>query len=96
MRPMDSESQVFALFCGDITGPAGLPDGYVDIFDDVSVFNRSQTSDYGYFTEDLTGDGFMDIFDNVIVFNNMQTGVMINIPPAPMSPHFPHGTDFGR
>jgi len=70
----------------------GQQDGYIDIFDNVMVFNSAQISAYGYRLEDLTGlapaggvgpDGFVDIFDMALVFNNMQVSVGMITPPYP-------------
>ncbi len=84
MKEIAGGSGICALFGGEITGATGDQDGYVDIFDNVDVFNNSQSGAYGYIVEDVTGDGFVDIFDMVIVFNNMQNGAGMNTPPNPV------------
>ncbi len=71
------------LYSGDITSSASGQDGYVDLFDNVAVFNLSQGGGFGYMPEDLNGDGFIDIFDIVIVFNNSQAGAGVISPPNP-------------
>jgi hypothetical protein len=82
------ESNIYGIYGGDIKSSAGSQDGYVDIFDNNSVFNQAQLSAYGYIPEDLTSmtggpEGYVDIFDMALVFNNMQMAVGMNTPPAP-------------
>ncbi len=78
-----NEGSLYCLFAGDVTGVAGSQDGYVDIFDNVAVFNQSQAGAFGYILEDVTGDGFVDIFDMAMVFNNQQNGAGMITPPNP-------------
>jgi hypothetical protein len=83
MKRMLPESSIYALYTGDVSSPSGSQDGYVDIFDDVDIFNQSTTGAYGYIPDDLNGDGFVDIFDLAMVFNNMQVGAGMITPPNP-------------
>ncbi len=83
-KDLTGEGNVYGLFSGDITSMfPEIQDGYVDIFDNVDVFNNAQSGSYGYMPPDLNGDGYCDIFDMVIVFNNMQNGVGMITPPNP-------------
>ena len=84
MKEVFDGAGVYTLFGGEFTSATGGQDGYVDIFDNVNVFNNSQSGAYGYIVEDVTGDGFVDIFDMVIVFNNMQSGAGMNTPVNPV------------
>jgi hypothetical protein len=92
-KRLDPESEVYGLYGGEISSMTGEQDGYIDIFDNVNVFNDAQSSAYGYLLTDLTGlapaggfgpDGFVDIFDMALVFNNMQVGIGMNTPPNPV------------
>ncbi len=77
------ESAGYGIFSGDVTSITEVQDGYIDIFDNNSVFNQAQNGSFGYMAEDMTGDGFVDIFDMAIVFNNMQMSVGMITPPNP-------------
>ncbi len=78
------ETAKYALYTGDLAGPTGYQDGYVDIFDNNAVFNQTQNAGFGYMAEDLTGDGFVDIFDMALAFNNMQNSIGLNTPQFPL------------
>ncbi len=85
------EATVFGLYAGDITSGGTGQDGYVDIFDNNEVFNKTQTASFGYISSDLNGDGFIDIFDMALVFNNMQANIGLNTPLNPGKKGLPPG-----
>jgi PKD repeat protein len=83
LKKMLPESNVFALYTGDVTSMVSSQDGYIDIFDNAGIFNNAQQGLYGYISDDLNGDAFVDIFDLAVVFNNMQIGAGMITPPNP-------------
>ncbi len=73
----------YALYSGDLVSSGTEQDGYIDIYDNNEVFNKSQEGLFGYAVADVTGDAFVDIFDLVVVFNNLQGSVGMITPPNP-------------
>ncbi len=82
-KQISPELNIYVLYGGDVASIFPEQDGYIDIFDNNSVYNKAQLAQYGYMVEDITGDGFVDIFDMIIVFNNMQAYIGIKNPPNP-------------
>ena len=64
----------WCIYSGDVN-----QDDYVDLFDDLEVYNDSYNGTYRLLT-DLNLDNSVDLFDDLIVYNNSYNGVSAQYP----------------